>query len=206
MDVDLGSDVVLPPDLGRGSRNIILSPDGTRIVYIAGKSLRLYTRRLDQSNTTELPGTDDAIRPFFSPDGQWVGFFTSGAGNKLYKISVEGGAVVPLADLAGSIGGSWGADGNIIVGGLANGLLRVPASGGAPTTVLELAPEESQYIFPQILPGGKALVFENRTRDRNTDSVEVFSFADRRQKTLVRGGANPIYVASGHLLYTNKGR
>jgi Tol biopolymer transport system component/predicted Ser/Thr protein kinase len=205
LDVDLGPDVVLPADLGRGSRNIILSSDGTRIVYIAGKSLRLYTRRLDQSNTTELPGTDDAMRPFFSPDGQWIGFFTRNAGNyKLYKISVEGGAVVPLADLPPSIGGSWGADGTIIVGGVTTGLLRVPASGGAPATVLEKATPLSQYIFPQILPGGKAVLFENRTGDRNTDSVEVFSLADRQQKTLVKGGANPIYTTSGHLLYTNR--
>jgi dipeptidyl aminopeptidase/acylaminoacyl peptidase len=104
------------------------------------------------------------------------------------------------------MGGSWGADGNIIVGGMINGLLQVPASGGASTTVLELAPGDSEYIFPQILPGGKAVLFENRTRpDRNTDSIEVFSFADRRRKTLVRGGANPQYLPSGHLIYTNKG-
>ncbi|HYW42455.1 MAG TPA: protein kinase [Bryobacteraceae bacterium] len=205
LDVDLGPDVALP-SLNRGSRNVILSPDGARLVYVSGEPARLYTRRLDQSKANELPGTEEAVRPFFSPDGQWVGFFTDRGGNKLSKISVEGGAVVLVADLpAGSIGGSWGADGNIIVGGVNMGLLRVPASGGAPTTVLERPSGAGEYVFPQILPGGKAVLFSARTRDANTNSIEVFSFADRRQKTVVRGGYSGRYLPSGHLVYANKG-
>jgi len=204
LDVDLGSEVALSP-LSRGSNNVILSPDGSRLVYVAGDPLRLYTRRLDQSKANELPGTEDAIRPFFSPDGQWVGFFTGRAGDKLYKISVEGGAAVPLADLSGTIGGSWGADDNIIVGGINRGLLRVPARGGAPTTALERASGAGEYVFPQILPGGKAVLFSDRTRGGNTNSIEVFSFAGRGQKTLVRGGYAGRYLPSGHLVYANKG-
>jgi serine/threonine protein kinase len=203
LDVDLGPEVTLP-SLGV-SHNVILSPDGTRLAYVSGNPPRLYTRRLDQAKATELPGTDDAVRPFFSPDGQWLGFFTAN-GTKLNKISVEGGAVVPLAVLGGfTMGGSWGPGGNIIVGGADNGLLQVPASGGAPTTILELAPGEAEYIFPQILAGGKAVLFMIRTQDRKTNSIEVFSFADRRRKTVVRGGASPYYLPSGHLIYTNKG-
>jgi WD40-like Beta Propeller Repeat len=118
---------------------------------------------------------------------------------------VEGSAVAPLADFSKSSGGSWGVDGNIIVG-TSLGLVLVPASGGAPSTVLEKAPEESDYLFPQILPGGKAVLFESRTQPqgRNTDSIELFSFADRRRKTLVRGGASSEYLPSGHLIYNNQ--
>jgi serine/threonine-protein kinase len=143
--------------------------------------------------------------PFFSPDGLWIGFFT---GNKLNKISVDGGAVVPLADTFGATGASWGNDGNIIVGqGLNKGLLRVPASGGDPTTVAEPAPGESDYTWPQILPGGKAVLFVAfaTTRTSNTANIEVYTFADRRRKTLVRGGTCPRYLPSGHLVYTSKG-
>jgi len=204
LDVDLGSEIALLP-LGIGSHNVILSPDGTRLVYVSGDPPRLYTRRLDQSKANELPGTEEAIRPFFSPDGQWVGFFNDRNGNKLSKISVEGGAVVLLADLSGTIGGSWGADDNIIVGGVLKGLLRVPASGGAPTTILERASGAGEYVFPQVLPGGKAVLFSDRTRDANANSIEVFSFADRRNKTLVRGGYSGRYLPSGHLVYANKG-
>jgi serine/threonine-protein kinase len=205
LDVDLGPGVALPNLFQGLHHNLNLSQDGSRLVYLSGNPVRLYMRRLDQPKATELPGTDEADHPIFSPDGQWVGFFTGYGGAKLNKISVEGGAVVQLADLPSSSGGSWGTDGNIIVGGRTAGLLQVPSSGGTPTTILEVAPGESQYRWPQILPDGKAVLFMNWTQDRNTDSIEVFSFADRRRKTLVRGGANPYYLPSGHLIYANKG-
>jgi len=72
LDVDLGPDVSLGSVAGVDQ---IISPDGTRIVYVSQG--RLFTRRLDQPNTTELPGTQGASEPFFSPDGQWVAFFSS---------------------------------------------------------------------------------------------------------------------------------
>ncbi len=101
VDVDLGEDVSLRRmDVGyNAASSVIISPDGTRLVYVAsvsGGPQKLFTRRLDQFKATELPGTEGAIFAFFSPDGQWVGFATS---NKLNKIGVEGGAVFPLADL-----------------------------------------------------------------------------------------------------------
>jgi serine/threonine-protein kinase len=90
LDVDLGPDVSLGSIAGADE---ILSPDGTRLVYVAQG--RLFTRRLDQPTATELAGTQGAWAPFFSPDGQWVAFFTTG---KLQKISVEGGSAITLCD------------------------------------------------------------------------------------------------------------
>ena len=116
-----------------GGSSIAISPDGTRLVYVSGTPPRLFTRRLDQSEANELPGTHGAAFPFFSPDGQWVGF---GANGRVNKMSVEGGAVVPLGDVAGSAGASWLEDGNIIVTNVfGKGLLQVPAVGGSPTLV-----------------------------------------------------------------------
>jgi len=89
LDVDLGTDVSLRAPARTGS-SVAISPDGTRLAYISGSPVRLFTRRLDQSKATELPGTQGATGPFFSPDGQWIGFVA----NKLSKISVEGGTVV----------------------------------------------------------------------------------------------------------------
>jgi hypothetical protein len=133
LDVDLGPEVALPSLAAARSHNVTLSPDGARLAYVSGDPRRLYTRRMDQSKATELPGTDGAWYPFFSPDGQWVGFFTGVLGNKLNKISVQGGAVVPLADIGPSSGGSWGADGNIIVGGRLKACCRSqPAEEGPP--------------------------------------------------------------------------
>ena len=71
--MDLGADVSLASAAGADA---ILSPDGTRLVYVSQG--RLWTRRLDQPTATELPGTQGAYAPFFSPDGQWVAFFTIG--------------------------------------------------------------------------------------------------------------------------------
>jgi len=138
-----------------------------------------------------------------------VGFFTSSTAiHKLNKISVEGGAVVPLADVTLGGGGSWGTDGNIIMAGAFStgvGLRRVSANGGTLTNVLDLAPGDSAYLHPQILPGGKAVLFvDYRTHDPNTASIDVFSLVDRSRKTLLRGSTFARYLPDGHLIYTNK--
>ena len=101
LDVDLGPDVSLGSQHGADA---ILSPDGTRLVYVSQG--RLFTRRLDQPNATELTGTQGAYAPFFSPDGQWVAFFAPG---KLKKISVEGGAAIALCDTLRLAGAAVGA-------------------------------------------------------------------------------------------------
>ena len=82
--------VEIGPDALRGARiTAILSPDGNRIAYIAGTATtQLATRRLDQANGVVLAGTDGASDPFFSPDGQWIGFF---ADARMKKVSVTGG-------------------------------------------------------------------------------------------------------------------
>jgi serine/threonine protein kinase len=201
LDVDLGPDV----SLGTGP-NAILSPDGGRLVFLSQG--RLFTRRLDQPKATELPGTQGASSPFFSPDGLWVAFFSQG---KLRKISVEGGAAIALCDTTSAFtGGSWGEDGNIIVALAAAGpLMRIPAAGGVPVPVTELdrTHGEASHRWPQILPGGKAVLFMAHTATGGFDgaNIEVMTLADRRRKTLVRGGLYPRYLPSGHLLYVNRG-
>ena len=96
LDVDLGADAAFPPGNSGAAASIAISPDGTRLVYVSGTPTRLFTRRLDQPRATELSGTQGASGPFFSPDGQWVGF---AVGRTVNKISVDGGAVVQLAAL-----------------------------------------------------------------------------------------------------------
>jgi len=152
LDVDLGPEVSLGSLYGAAA---ILSPDGTRLVYVSQG--RLFTRRLDQPNTIELAGTQGAYEPFFSPDGQWVAFFSTG---KLQKISVDGGSAITLCSANNARGGSWGEDGNII-SGLSNvgGLSRIPSAGGPPTLVADLQSGDFSHSWPQILAGGKAVLF-----------------------------------------------
>jgi len=207
LDVDLGM-AVAPTNLGPDA---ILSPDGTRLVVVAegsnGKS-RLLTRRLDQSQSqsVELRGSDGAFAPFFSPDGQWVGFF---AGGKLRKARVDGGEPVTLCDAPAGRGGTWGEDGHIIAAlDSQRGLSLVPAEGGSIASLTTLAPGEQSHRWPQVLPGGKIVLFTSSTTPSNYDeaSISVWSLAAHTEKiVLERAGLYPRYVPSGHLLYVRKG-
>ena len=200
LDMDLGADVSLPaPTMGGGS--VAISPDGTRLTYASGTPRSLYIRRLDQAKATALPETQGATTPFFSPDGHWVGFV---AGNKLNKISVEGGAVVALEDILNFAGASWREDGSIFASeAFTKGLLRIPPGGGPPETIMGLGNGEIALGFPQTLPGGKAILFASANL-----AIEVLTLADRHRKIVVRGGTSPRYLATssgaGHLVFVNK--
>jgi serine/threonine-protein kinase len=206
-DVDVGPDVALAHLAAGGPSTIGISPDGMRLVYAAsvsaGGPTRLFTRRLNQPKATELPGTEQATSPFFSPDGQWVGFRSQ---RTLSKISVDGGAAVPLSDNPPPINGaSWGQDGGIILG--TRGLVRISDDGGPPVQLTELGREELFHTRPQVLPGHKAVLFTvtKSTPSVETASIEVVSLVDHRRKTLLQGGGAGRYLPSGHLLYGSRG-
>jgi serine/threonine-protein kinase len=117
LDLDLGA-----PALANAMSTAALSPDGMRLVFHAsdrdGRPV-LATRRLDESRATLLIGTEGGAQPFFSPDGEWVGFFAS---NKLKKVSIRGGTPVVLGDADNARGASWSEDGTIVAA-----LTNVPA-------------------------------------------------------------------------------
>ena len=188
--------------------SVAISPDGTRLAYASGRPAKLFIRRLDQSKATELPGTEGAIGPFFSPDGRWLAFLDGR--DVLNKISVEGGAVVTLGivNVPSLHGASWGENGNIFVSDY-RGLVRIPVGGGAPETIAGLDSGEPWPEYPQSLPGGKAILFSTR---RGTDidkfAIEVLTLANRHRTIVVRGGQSPLYLSTlngtGHLAYVNK--
>jgi Tol biopolymer transport system component len=200
--VDLGADVSLPAPSQAGS-SVVISPDGTRLVYASGTPPRLFVRRLDQPNAVELPGTQGAASPFFSPDGQWVGFATARGAS---KISVEGGAVVPVGDAAVR-GASWDADGSLVAG-VGRELRRI-ATTGVSQALAAIDDGELGLYQPQVLPGGRAILF---TADNpggvDRTIIQVLTLADGRKKTVIRGGASARYLATangaGHLVYVNK--
>ena len=200
LDVDLGSDVSLGAAQGT---DVILSPDGTRLVYVSkGK---LFSRKLDQPKALELAGTEGALAPFFSPDGHWVAFFAQA---KLKKLSVEGGEPVVLCDAPGAYGGSWSEDGTIIASlGIQGALSRISAAGGTPTPVAEMTTGEVTQRWPQVLPGGKAVLFTSSPSSGWFEgaSIEVMSLNGQNRKMLHRGGMFGRYLPTsngvGHLVY-----
>jgi serine/threonine protein kinase len=205
LDVDLGRDVALN---AVGGSDVIISPDGTRIAYLTHG--HIFTRKLDQSNATELSVTPGAISPFFSPDSQWVGFTANG---KLRKISVEGGSEIVLCDTGASFtGADWGEDGNIVIGLRPNvGLSRVSAGGGTPVPITQLQGDELTHRWPQILPGGKAILFtaHNSLTGYSDAHIDVVTLSDSHRKTLQRGAMFgryiPVSEGKGYLTYINRG-
>ena len=204
LDVDLGGDVSLSPPAANANR-VVISPDGGRLVYISSVDgiSNLFTRRLDQLAATRLPSPEGAAAhsPFFSPDGTWIGFF---AGNRLYRMSMDGGAPSPIADARNVVGASWSEDGSIVYGqAFVSGLLRIAPEGGVPSPLTKLEGGELVHGFPQVLPGGKAVLFSSYSTaiDLAHASVEIVTIADGRRRTLKRGATSGRYLESGHLMY-----
>jgi serine/threonine-protein kinase len=204
-DADLGPDAV---DGSPSGSEIAISPDGSRLAYMVrlrGGSSGIVTRLLDQTDPTPLPGTEDGSRPFFSPDGQWLGFF---AASKMKKISIHGGAVAALCDAPGSRGASWGPDGYIVASlTLGGGLFRVPDGGGRPQPLTDpAATNEATHRWPQVLPGGRAVLFTGHATTANYDeaNIEVLSLESLKWRIVHRSGYHGRYVPTGHLLYINR--
>ena len=182
----------LPPSvtmfLGRGS-SVAISPDGQQVVFTAtaGNRTQLYVRSLNRMDVTPLPGTDGAASPFFSPDGQWMGF---SAGAKLKKVSLQGGAVATLADAPNIRGEAWAPDDSIwFTPNNATGLWKVPASGGTAAPLTTLGSGELSHRWPQLVPGGRAVIFTiwNDTGfDGGRIAVQRLDGGERR--VLVQGG------------------
>lgn len=181
-----------------------LSPDGTRAVFGArakeGK-LQLWLRRLDSATAQPLPGTEDASFPFWSPDSGWVAF---GQGNKLKKISIQGGPRVPLTDLSADFrGGSWNPDGVIIFGINAVGpILRVSAAGGTavPATVLSGDSPSLGHRFPWFLPDGRHFLYTDSQQGQIPVRVGSLDEPGRPGKLVARVNSTVQY-AQGNLLY-----
>src|SRR5262249_33721895 len=140
-------------------RSFALSPDGSRIAYVATADgqTELWVRRLDETQGKPLVKTEGgAAYPFWSPDGRSIGFFSGG---KLRRISSNGGNPQDIADAPSGRGGTWNADGVILFTPEPQaGLFRVPAAGGEATLVIKLEWAGS-HRFAQFLPDGNHFIF-----------------------------------------------
>jgi serine/threonine protein kinase/Tol biopolymer transport system component len=199
--------IALPPGDEIGSVDfppLALSPDGTQLVYVGNRQGRrqLFVQRIDSFEPTPLSGTDAAQDPFFSPDGRWVGFFADG---KLKKISASAGSLQVICDAPADRGGSWAPDDTIYFAPTnLSGLWKVPASGGAPVqvTALDRSSGEVSHRWPQVLPGGKAVLFTDWLgpgADETQIAVQALDTGERH--VIVRGAETGRYVSTGHLVY-----
>ena len=186
---------------------LALSPDGRRLAYVEEGSearRKIYLRELDELGAKPLRGTEGAISPFFSPDGEWIGYVDHFQ-KKLKKVSVRGGEPVILCDCIEFRGGSWGADGTIIfTPAHREGLWRISASGEGMERLTVPDPNQGErgYFWPQILPGGKAVLFTNRCT--GGPDIEVYSLETGQRHKLFKGGIYARYVPTGHIVYARK--
>jgi eukaryotic-like serine/threonine-protein kinase len=199
---------------GSPTRSLAISPDGTQLVYVGtnldapadrpGGRGQLQLRSLASLEVRDLPGTTGASQPFFSPDGQWVAFFT--ATGELRKISLAGGSPITLAEkINGSqwAFGVWTEDNTIVFGTPAGGLRRVSAEGGAVTDLTTPAPGEPGHSNPALVPSSRAVLFSNyRPADTPIEAVMLDS---GKRRVVLENAAYPLVLSSGHLVFERDG-
>jgi Tol biopolymer transport system component len=186
---------------------VALSPDGTHLAYVAiqGGIQQIFLRALDSMESAPMSGTEGAVSPFFSPNGQWVGFF---AGGTLRKVSVTGGSAQNLGDAPFPHGASWGTDGGIAFAPQNLSVLQqVSDTGGAPRPLTRFEKGEITQRWPELLPGGKVVLFAAGPNATNFTIAQVAaqSVGQSERRNLVQGATQPRYAFSGHLVYAQRG-
>ena len=186
-----------------------ISPDGRTLAFVASTTKGdplLYLRPLDSLEAQPIAGSEGAGRPFWSPDSKSVGF---GAGGKLKRVNVAGGAPAALCDLSAPRGGSWNGNGVILFAERSSGLMRIPAGGGKPvgvTTINKEAGEQFHY-YPHFLPGGQRFLYLVRHSDPEKQGIYIGSLDGKSPpvqilKTNFQARYDP---ATGRLLYVENG-
>ncbi|HSA57614.1 MAG TPA: protein kinase [Gemmatimonadaceae bacterium] len=192
--------LVLPDEARAEARQsgspLAMSPDGSVLVYASKR--QLFMRRLDQAFAVPIPNTLGAEQPFFSPDGQHVGFLADG---HLRRVPITGGPATSICPTQAIQGATW-SDRDVIVfaagAGLGGSLFRVPATGGTPTLVLEDSTRSALFRWPVFLPGGERVLVSVGTALQY--QAGVLDLRTRQLEMIPGSASNPHYVEPGWLM------
>ena len=186
------------------------APDGRHLVFvgIVGGETQLYLRPMEQGQATAMPGTIGASSPFFSPNGESIGFFL---GDQLKRISVGGGETRTIGTAPGSdfdnFGASWTGEDTILLAG-GDGLFQISANGGTAERLTTVdADQEASHSLPELLPGGEAVLF-SITRaggSRSHADIVVHLLETGERRVLAEDGGVARYATSGHLVFSRSG-
>jgi Tol biopolymer transport system component len=184
-----------------------ISPDGRFVVFRLntndGKEL-LWMRAVRSLEARPLVGTDGAAQPFWSPDSRSLGFFANG---QLKRIDVSSGALQTICDAPSNWSGAWGREGTIVFSrGVASGLYRVPASGGAPVQLTTVDPSnnEIEHIWPYFLPDGRHFVFLVRNAQPENSAIYVGTLDSKNTTRLLQVHSSMAYAPPGYLLFVRE--
>jgi Tol biopolymer transport system component len=160
----------------------------------------LFIRPLGSVQAQPLPGTDDAQTPFWSPDSRFIAFFSN---NKLRKIEASGGPVQTLCDAQSSYGGTWNADGVILISLDTKGINRVSSAGGTPTPVLPLdqSRKEIAQAWPYFLPDGRHFLYQSWNGRSDTSALCVAAIDGSDRKVLMNADSDITYAPGGYVLF-----
>ncbi len=191
------------------SRDLAISPDGSRVVYVGNNGTQLFVRALDALEPVAI-ATGQIREPFVSPDGQWVGFVESL--NNLKKVPISGGPSIHLTTLdSAPQGATWLADDTIVfaTNNQSTGLQRVSANGGTPTVMTRPDHDrgEVDHLWPEALPGGRVALFTITAQTGGPDSASIaaLDLSTQTSTILVRGGVDAHYVAGSPRLRCVRG-
>jgi len=196
---------VSPPENTLFDSTISVSPDGRRLAFVAtntsGKN-QIWIRNLDSLNDHVLSGTDGAGYPFWSPDGDWLGFFADG---KLKKITISGEQPEALCDAPNPRGGTWGKNDVILFSVSAGaGIYRISSKGSTATAVTSPTQSETSYRFPSFLPDSQHFMFYAINNNITGSGVYVGSLNSKETHRLVIADSSAVYI-NGHLIYERAG-
>lgn len=194
-------------------RDLAISPDGRAIVFVTGlggqrssvMTAQLQIRAIDRLESVPVRGAEPAISPFFSPDGEWIGFVDQGDHLSVSKVAVLGGPAVHLTKAAAQVlGASWASDGVIILGSRQGPLLGLPDGGGETTPLTALRAGETSHVFPSAIPGTSVVLFvavSDGVGGPITSEIAAVDRSTGRTERLRIEGLHPQYAATGHIIY-----
>jgi serine/threonine-protein kinase len=184
--------------------SLAISPNGRDVVYVAkdGEHGMLHHRSLDGFETRIIGGTKDASNPFFSPDGEWVAYVSGG---RLMKVKLTGGVPIAIGGGATHGGGTWTRDGSIIYTNSVGALARISAEGGTPEalTVPDSVAGEVGHVAPDLLPGGKSVLFTIFSTTVHAAKVAVLSLETRERRVILEHAGGARYIPGGYLVYSS---
>jgi len=189
---------------------VAISPDGRNLAFVARDEQderRIYLRAMDRADVVPVPGSEGGQLPFFSPDGEALGFYL---GNReIQRVSLAGGSAVTIAtDIAGGSNAVWG-DGDVIVyGNSQRGLSRTDPAGNTRTALIVPDPDEGETFLgsPYVLPGGTHILYSADMSGTGPGSrIMLLDLASKQKRVLIEDGTDPHYLPTGHILFARGG-